>query len=169
MFKKLLQIKNQKAFTLIEMLVVVLIIGILAGIALPQYNQAVEKARLSEVLINVKAIEGAMDSYLLANGFPSDNVCLRDVGYIDLSGGEWLQDASCHYKKGNWFYTAACYPDCEVTAYIEDAYSYAMLYIDWSNSDNKKYKQCLTNLNDKGRFICRYLEPLGWEYCDEEW
>ncbi len=49
----------KKGFTLIELLVVVLIIGILASVALPQYNLAVEKSRATEAWVILKSINDA--------------------------------------------------------------------------------------------------------------
>lgn len=47
---------NKKAFTLIELMIVVVIIGILAAIALPAYNSYIAKARTTEASLQIASI-----------------------------------------------------------------------------------------------------------------
>lgn len=59
----------KKGFTLIELLAVVLIIGILTAVAMPQYRRSVERTRVAEALQMLPAIFDARERLVTENGW----------------------------------------------------------------------------------------------------
>jgi general secretion pathway protein G len=62
-------LNNQRGFTLIEILVVVVILGILAGIVVPRLLGEPEKARRTKAEVQIRSFEQALASFKLDNGF----------------------------------------------------------------------------------------------------
>lgn len=62
-----MHIFNKKGFTLIELLIVVAIIGILAAIAIPQFNQYRIRGYNSAAASDIKNIKTALEAYSLEN------------------------------------------------------------------------------------------------------
>ena len=56
--------RNQKGFTLVELMVVVVIIGILSAIAVPVYNSVTDRAQDAADQANVRTLNGAVNAYV---------------------------------------------------------------------------------------------------------
>ena len=80
--RKMLQ--QQEGFTLVELMIVVVILGILAGVGIQQYGRVQHNARVAAHNANVKVITSAVNMYLMVNDeAPEDIAALATAGYLD--------------------------------------------------------------------------------------
>lgn len=71
----LLRKNNKSGFTLIELMIVVVIIGILAALAIPRFMQASSKSKQSEARMLLKQISTMQGAYFMLH----DSYCLNGV------------------------------------------------------------------------------------------
>ena len=65
-----------KGFTLVELLIVIVIVGILVTIALPKYNAALERGRAQVALANLRAASDLINAHYVLNGNTYDRTSL---------------------------------------------------------------------------------------------
>ena len=87
-----------KGFTLIELLVVVLIIGILASIAIPQYQKAVERAKAMQAITLLKSLSQAYETYYFHNGVYASSFDELDIDFTSWTGSTAFMGATTDTK-----------------------------------------------------------------------
>ncbi|MBB5212116.1 type IV pilus assembly protein PilA [Microbulbifer hydrolyticus] len=87
--------KKQQGFTLIELMIVVAIIGILAAVAIPQYQNYVTKSQVSRVMGEVGALRTVVETCMMDGlsatdcdfGWSGSNLLLGDSKALQTGGG----------------------------------------------------------------------------------
>jgi len=175
---------KKQAFTLIEVLVVVLIIGILAAVALPQYQKAVNRAHLAQAFVIFDTYRKGIELWLLENEFPTTATYF--TGTQNVSGFTYgtlpvnmpLEQASSGYNTliNNVFVTAVCTTDrcvlvmrgyegkwlngCgfSMTRYPDGKWTLRLIVKD-SNNTKATATQCV----DVQKAICLWAQSQGFE------
>ncbi len=156
---------NKKGFTLIELLVVVLIIGILAAIALPQYQKSVEKSRITEAVIILRAIADANRNYYLSTNkwATATQLNLLDIKIPGTNDNTWGDE---RIKTKDFVYSP-CGNDKQGIQIAranringlgssEETWGYS--YYLWLDQDNKLHCNTTPEANTMEQNICNDIE-----------
>ena len=146
---------TRRGFTLIELLVVVFMIGIVAAVAVPQYQKAVDKARFTELITLVRHVKDMQEVYYLANGtYAAD---CEELG-VDIPGGYEL-NADKHLVEPNKDYVIACDWGGRVSGQVKNNGTNLLAYerrFDHVETDPGR-QSCWSNNEERYKKLCQFV------------
>lgn len=89
---------NNKGFTIIEILVVIVILGILGTLLVPKFLDKPDEARVTKASLDIRALESALKIYKLENGsYPT-----TEQGLSALVEKPEIEPIPRNYKRGGY-------------------------------------------------------------------
>lgn len=113
------QLKNRFGFTMIEVLVVIIILGIISGIGVARWGDFRFRAQKAALLADIKQMETIVQTYILMRGSEPNRFPNNPGGMTDQQWNDYARDHLNDYFVGGWpvqtpfggFYTYRAYPE----------------------------------------------------------
>lgn len=153
---------NKKhGFTLIELLTVVVILGILTSIALPQYRKSIQRAEAANALINLKTIFDSAKRYKATHSAWPTSVGQLDVDLFNISSDGNMGEFQYTFNSANGGTASACRL---VETSTDSAYC---LHAYYRKNTVRDVFSC-TYLSEKYKPLCQSLGTCSGSECTIE-
>ena len=157
--------RNQKGFTLVEILIVVIILAILAGVVIPQFSSSSDEAKLSVLQSDLASLRGAAELYYHQHNstYPGD-VTSNYSGHA--TNEEWFVDQLTLYTDVNGEAVAVKDATHKYGPYIKKGIP-VNPFNDLSTVEIDDAETNLTNATDDGGHAWKFYTQTGQLFADD--